>query len=265
MIDTTAIQPIAEFQVDSLRVVVHEDRARMGRAAATEVAQWIADRQATANKARVVFAAAPSQDEFLASLVARSGIDWTKVVGFQMDEYLRLDPDHRGSTRRYLQERLFRWTDIPSDCLHLISGEQATNPLQICLDYAALIDREPMDLVCGGIGDNGHLAFNDPHVADFLDPVTVKVVRLDDDCRRQQLADDCFRTLEDVPTHAYTWTIPALLRAPMISLVVPGARKAEAALATVRGPIGEHCPATAIRTHPHATLHLDRAAARLLV
>ena len=259
------VPPVADFQVDSLRVVVHEDRAKMGRAAATEVARWIADRQSTATKARVVFAAAPSQDEFLASLVARPGIDWTNVVGFQMDEYLRLAPDHRGSTRRYLQERLFRWTNIADDCLHLIPGEKRDHPLRICLDYAALFDREPVDLVCGGIGDNGHLAFNDPHVADFLDPVDVKVVRLDDDCRRQQLADGCFRTIEDVPTHAYTWTIPALLRARALSLVVPGARKAQAVLATVRGPIGEHCPATAIRTHPQATLHLDREAARLLV
>ncbi len=109
----TAIQPLVEFQVDSLRVVVHEDRARMGRAAAVEVARAIGDRQATAGKARVVFAAAPSQDEFLAALIAQQGINWGDVVGFQMDEYLGLNPDHPGSTRRYLQERLFRWTAIP--------------------------------------------------------------------------------------------------------------------------------------------------------
>ena len=261
----TDIAPVIEFQVDSLRVVVHEDRARMGRAAASEVARTIADRQSATAKARVVFAAAPSQDEFLASLIALRGIHWTHVIGFQMDEYLNLNPDHPGSTRRYLQEHLFRWTAIPASGLHLIPAERADPPLQVALDYAALMDQEPIDLVCGGIGDNGHLAFNDPHSADFLDPVAMKVVRLDEACRQQQLADGCFPQLAVVPTHAYTWTIPALLRAPVLSMVVPGARKAQVVLATVRGPIGEHCPASILRTHPGATLHLDRESARLLL
>ena len=261
----TAARPVVEFQVDSLRVVVHEDRARSGRAAAGEVARAIADRQDAVGRANVVFAAAPSQDEFLAALIARHGIDWSRVVGFQMDEYLGLDPDHRGSTRRYLQERLFRWTAIPPDRLHLIPGERADDPLRVALDYAARMDDHPVDLVCGGIGDNGHLAFNDPHAADFLDPVAVKVVRLDQACREQQMADGCFAHLADVPTHAYTWTIPALMRAATLSIVVPGARKAQVVLATVRGPIGEHCPATVLRTHPGATLHLDRESARLLL
>ncbi len=259
------VQPVVEFTVDSLRVVVHEDRARMGRAAAIEVAQAIAARQSVSEKARVVFAAAPSQDEFLAALIAQRGIDWTKVVGFHMDEYLGINPDHPGSMRRYLQEHLFRWTSIPAEGLHLIPGEKAAHPLQVALDYAALIELDPVDIVCGGIGDNGHIAFNDPHSADFLDPVAVKVVRLDEACRRQQLNDNCFHQLEHVPTHAYTWTIPALLRAPLMSMAAPGPRKADAALATVRGPIGEHCPATALRNHPGATLHLDRESARLLL
>lgn len=261
----TEVRPVVEFRADALRVVVHEDRARMGRAAAAEVARVIADRQHAAGRAHVVFAAAPSQDEFLAALVAQRGIDWARVVGFQMDEYLKLDPDHRGSTRRYLQERLFRWTSIPAEALHLIPGEVVANPLRVALDYSAFIAANPVDLVCGGIGDNGHLAFNDPHSADFLDPVAVKVVRLDPACRAQQLADGCFADLADVPTHAYTWTIPALLQAPVQSIVVPGARKAQVVLATVRGPIGEHCPATVLRTHPGATLHLDRESARLLL
>ncbi len=258
-------QPVVEFQVDSLRVVVHEDRARMGRAAAAEVARIISERQASGHLAHVVFAAAPSQDEFLANLIALRGIDWANVVGFQMDEYLKLNPDHPGSTRRYLQEHLFRWTGIAADRLHLIPGEQEGHPLRIALAYSSLFEQGPIDLVCGGIGDNGHLAFNDPHSADFLDPVAVKVVRLDDACRQQQLADGCFAQLADVPTHAYTWTIPALLRAPVLSMVVPGARKAQAVLATVRGPIGEHCPASILRTHPGATLFLDRESARFLL
>ncbi len=261
----TEVQPIVEFTVDSLRVIVHEDRAKMGRAAAVEVARAIAARQLEAKNARVVFAAAPSQDEFLAALIAQRGVDWANVVGFHMDEYLKVGPDHPGSMRRYLQERLFRWTSIPEDHLHLIPGEKVGHPLQIALDYARLLERDPVDIVCGGIGDNGHLAFNDPHSADFLDPVSIKVVRLDAACRRQQLNDNCFHQLDEVPTHAYTWTIPALLQAPIMSMVAPGSRKADAALATVRGPIGEHCPATALRNHPGATLHLDRDSARLLL
>ncbi len=257
--------PVVEFTVDSLRVVVHEDRARMGRAAAEGVARAIAARRADAPEVRVVFAAAPSQDEFLAALVAYQGIDWSGVVGFHMDEYLGLGPDHRASFRRYLQERLFRLAGLGADRLRLIPGEETDRPLRTALAYEQALLDEPVDIVCVGIGENGHLAFNDPPVADFLDPVLVKVIRLDAACRQQQLHDGCFDRLEDVPTHAYTLTVPALMAAPVVSVVVPGPRKAEAVLATVRGPIGESCPASALRNHPGAVLHLDRESARLLI
>jgi glucosamine-6-phosphate deaminase len=130
--------------------------------------------------------------------------------------------------------------------------------------YAQLLREHPLDLCCCGIGENGHLAFNDPPVADFLDPVAVKVVRLDPACRAQQLYDGGYERIEDVPTHAYTMTIPALLRASVVSVVVPGPRKANAVLTTLRGPISESCPASALRRHPGATLYLDRDAARLV-
>jgi glucosamine-6-phosphate deaminase len=258
-------QPIAQFTVDSLKVIVHEDRAQTGRAAAWAVSRAIADRQAAAGRVNVVFAAAPSQNEFLASLVAHPEIDWSRVVGFHMDEYLGLGPDHRASFRRYLQERLFRLAGLSSDRLRLIPGEQAERPLKTCLDYESLLLAEPTDIVCAGIGENGHLAFNDPPVADFLDPVLVKVVRLDAPCRAQQLNDGCFDRIEDVPTHAYTLTVPALLKASFLSVVVPGPRKAEAVLNTLRGPIAESCPASILRRHPGATLFLDREAARLVL
>ena len=256
--------PIAEFTADALRVAVYEDRATLGRAAAAAVAGAIADRQASGAHARVVFAAAPSQDEFLAALIAHPGIDWSRVVGFHMDEYLGLDPDHPASFRRYLHEHLFRLAGLPEDRLRLIPGEQADRPLRTCLAYEDALVAEPPDVVCAGIGENGHLAFNDPPVADFLDPLKVKVVRLDAACRAQQVHDGCFDRLDDVPTHAYTLTVPALLSAPTVSVVVPGPRKAEAVLSTVRGPIGEACPATALRRHPGATLLLDRDSARLV-
>ena len=258
-------EPAAEFVVDALRVAVYEDRASLGRAAAAAVARAIADRQAAAGLARVVFAAAPSQDEFLAALIAFDGIDWSRVVGLHMDEYLGLDADHPASFRRYLHEHLFRLAGLPADRLLLIPGEQADRPLRTCLAYEDALLLHPPDVVCAGIGENGHLAFNDPPVADFLDPVLVKVVRLDDACRVQQIHDGCFVGIEDVPTHAYTLTVPALLSAPMVSVVVPGPRKADAVLATLQGPIDESCPASALRNHPGATLYLDRDSARLVL
>src|SRR3954452_14566349 len=239
--------PVAQFKVDALQVVVYEDRSQMGRAAAWDVSRAITARQAESGRANVVFAAAPSQNEFLAGLVAHPEIDWGRVVGFHMDEYLGLGPNHPASFRRYLQEHLFRLVGMPTERLRLIPGERTDQILATCLEYEQILKDEPTDIVCAGIGENGHLAFNDPPVADFLDPVLVKVVRLDAACRAQQLNDGCFDELGDVPTHAYTLTVPALLSAAVVSVVVPGPRKAEAVLATLRGPIAETCPATALR------------------
>jgi glucosamine-6-phosphate deaminase len=256
---------IARFREDNLEVFVYETRALAGRAAAAGIVQAIRSRQRSQGSANVVFAAAPSQNEFLAGLVAADEIDWSRVNAFHMDEYLGIDADHPVSFRRYLQEHLFRLVGLGPDRLQLIPGEQVERPLKTCLDYEDVLRANPTDIVCAGIGENGHLAFNDPPVADFRDPVMVKVVRLDALCRNQQLNDGCFERLEDVPTHAYTLTIPALLLAPVVSVVVPGPRKANAVLTTLRGPICEACPATALRHHPGARLYLDRESARLVL
>jgi glucosamine-6-phosphate deaminase len=256
---------VARFFVDSLEVLVYDTRAQAGRAAARHVAVEIRARQDAAGRANVVFAAAPSQDEFLAGLVAHQEVDWTRVTAFHMDEYLGIGVDHPVSFRRYLQEHLFRLVAMGPDRLRLIPGEQTERPLRTCLEYEDLLLAEPTDIVCAGIGENGHLAFNDPPVADFRDPVQVKVVRLDAACRNQQLNDGCFDRIEDVPTHAYTMTVPALLRAPVVTVIVPGPRKANAVLNTLRGPINEACPATALRRHTGARLYLDREAARLVL
>jgi glucosamine-6-phosphate deaminase len=255
--------PIARFSVDSLEVVVFENRGLAGRAAAQFVKRAIAAQALRAPRVHMVFAAAPSQNEFLAGLVADKDIDWTRVVAFQLDEYLGVDANHPASFRRYLQEHLFRLVGLDSSRTRLIPGEQVERPLQTCLAYEDMLKAEPPDIVCAGIGENGHLAFNDPPVADFLDPVLVKVVRLDAACRNQQFNDGCFDSLAEVPTHGYTMTVPAILRAPVISVIVPGPRKANAVLNTLRGPIGEACPATALRGHRGARLYLDREAARL--
>jgi glucosamine-6-phosphate deaminase len=257
--------PLAEFNVDKLKVSVYQDRPSMGRAAAVDVAGAIARRQKAVGRANVVFAAAPSQNEFLAGLIAGGTVDWSKVHGFHMDEYLGLGPDHPASFRRYLNEHLFALAGLSGDRLHLIPGEDASRPLRTCLDYEDILRANPTDVVCAGIGENGHLAFNDPPVADFLDPVLIKVVRLDHACREQQVYDGCFEALGDVPTHAYTLTVPALLSAPVVSVVVPGPRKAEAVLATLKGPVNESCPASALRGHVGARLYLDRDSARLVL
>jgi glucosamine-6-phosphate deaminase len=249
--------PIAEFRVDALRVVVHQDRRALGRAAAELVAGVIARRQAEAGRANVIFAAAPSQDEFLDALATPGQVDWSRVLAFHMDEYFGIDADHPASFRGYLRRHLFDRVGLSYDRLRLIPGEDIMTPLATCLTYESLLNASPPDVVCAGIGENGHLAFNDPPVADFLDPLKIKPVRLDYACRLQQVHDGCFASIEDVPTHAYTLTIPALLSAPVISLCVPGPRKAEAVRATLRDPISEACPATALRRREGAVLHLD--------
>jgi glucosamine-6-phosphate deaminase len=263
--NATVPSTIARFAVDSLDVLVFESRALAGRAAAQAVAEGIAASQRARGAANVVFAAAPSQDEFLAGLVADQEIDWSRVTAFHMDEYLGVAADHPASFRRYLQERLFGLVGLGPDRLRLIPGERVERPLATCLYYEDVLKTAPPDIVCAGIGENGHLAFNDPPVADFLDPVLVKVVKLDAACRLQQVNDGCFERPADVPTHAYTLTIPALFCAPFIRVVVPGARKANTVLTTLQGPISEACPASVLRRHPDAKLYLDRDAARLVL
>lgn len=255
---------LARFQVDALEVEIHETRALAGRAAARGVAAAIARRRSEKNLVNVVFAAAPSQDEFLAGLVADPTIDWSHVVAFHMDEYLGLSADHLASFRRYLNERLFRLKADQGLTLKLIPGERIDRPLFTCADYESLLLQFPPDVICAGIGENGHLAFNDPPVADFLDPVLVKVVRLDAACRQQQVNDGSFEQLADIPTHAYTLTLPVFLRAPVVSVVAPGPRKAQAVLATLRGPVSEACPASALRGCAGARLYLDRDSAKLV-
>jgi glucosamine-6-phosphate deaminase len=257
--------PVSEFTADKLKVSVYEDRAAMGRAAAVEVARAIAARQKAAGRANVVFAGAGSQNEFLAGLVASKEVDWDRVHAYQTAEYLGVDDYHPAAFRRFLHERLFGLVGLGGDRLHLIPGEKVSRPLRTCLEYEDVLRAQPTDIVCAGIGENGHLAFNDPPVADFLDPVLVKVARLDPTSRAQQVHDGCFEMVEDVPTHAYTLTLPALLSAPVVSVVVAGPRKADAVLATLKGPLSESCPASALRRHVGARLYLDRESARYVL
>lgn len=245
---------------DFLDVLQHRDRATLGAEAAQRVALGIRTAIAARGEARVIFACAPSQDEFLDCLASQP-LDWSKVIVFHMDEYVSLLDTHPASFRSYLREHLLAQIRAPR-VVNFIHAE-APEEHEIAR-YSALIGERPIDVACLGIGENGHLAFNDPPVADFHDPARIKVVALDEDCREQQVHDRCFISLEDVPTHAFTLTIPTLMSAREISCVVPGPRKAAAVRDTLLGPIVTSCPASILRTHPRATLHIDDEAAALL-
>jgi glucosamine-6-phosphate deaminase len=247
-------------QFDSLTVRQYSDRAAMGAAASVLAAECIRAACDDRGEARVIFACAPSQDEFLEALV-KEQIDWARVVVFHMDEYSGLAADHPRSFRRYLREHLVERIPAPR-AVHWIQAEN--DPMAECARYADLLFEKPVDLTCMGIGENGHLAFNDPPVADFKDPHLVKRVQLDDACKRQQVNDGCFPSVDAVPPFALTLTIPALIGARRISCVVPGVRKAGAVWDTLLGPVDASCPASILRGHPHAVLHLDADSASLL-
>jgi glucosamine-6-phosphate deaminase len=242
-----------------LNVQTFADRESMGRAAAADVADEIRARLATAPDAgvRMVFAAAPSQQEALDALVAEPGIDWSKVTAFHMDDYVGLPAGAPERFGNWLREAIF--DKLPFRAVHLIDPDK--EPEQAAADYAKALQEAPIDIVCLGIGVNGHIAFNDPPVADLNDPKDVKVVELDDVCRTQQVDDGCFPTFDDVPTHAITLTVPRLLNADRLFCVVPGTAKATAVRRTLNDEIGTACPATALRTHEACTLYLDRDSA----
>jgi glucosamine-6-phosphate deaminase len=249
------------FYAGQLAVVVEPDRRSLGIAAARRAADVVKSALEREGRARVVFAAAPSQNEMLAALTTVPGIDWSRVEALHMDEYIGLPSRSPQLFGTYLMEHLLSKVGIGA--LHLMNG-QAPDPGAECVRYGLLLQERPVDLVCLGIGENGHLAFNDPHVADFNDPALVKVVELDDACRRQQVNDGCFPSMAEVPRFAMTLTIPALMRASCLNAAVPGPNKAEAVRRTIEGPIADSCPASIIRTHPHASLFLDTNSASLL-
>jgi glucosamine-6-phosphate deaminase len=242
---------------DSLAVRTHANAEALGDAAASEVAEAIRAACATRGEARVIFAGAPSQNEFLAALIRRP-ITWSKVIVFHTGEYVGLRTEHPRTFRAYLRSHLLEHIDIPQ-AVHLIHGEK--DPIHECARYSKLLAEKPVDVVCLGIGENGHLAFNDPPVADFNDPQLVKVVELDEKCRQQQVNDGRFPNAAAVPGHAITLTIPALVGARQAFCIAPGERKANAVHDMLLGPITKECPASVLRRHPHAVLHLDPASA----
>ena len=226
----------------------------MGSAAAKDIADCIKAQLAKKDKINMIFAAAPSQNEVLAALCADTTIDWSRINAFHMDEYIGLSAEAPQGFGNFLREHIF--AHLPFKSVNYINCE-ATDIEAECARYTALLREKPVDVVLLGIGENGHIAFNDPHVADFNDDALVKAVSLDDVCRQQQVNDGCFSAIEEVPRYALTLTVPALTAARHMVCTVPAATKAWAVERTVNGAVSEACPATAMRRHPSAVMYCD--------
>jgi len=245
--------PESSFTIDQLKVEVYRNRGELGEAAAVAAAEAIRARLRSQPSVRIVFAAAPSQNEFLDRLSKEPEIDWSRVTAFHMDEYIGLPSGAPERFSHYLKQRFF--SKVALGQVHYIDGSKGAE--EECARYSALLKEAPIDLVCLGIGENGHIAFNDPPVADFEDPLTVKCVELDEACRQQQVHDGCFPDLASVPTHALTMTIPALLAGAQLFCMVPGPAKRAAVRAALTGPISTACPASILRKHPSCVLYVD--------
>ena len=252
-------QALLETTVDSLPVSIYRTNEAMGQAAAQEAARII--RQAIAEKgsASIIIATGNSQLTFLEALRKTADIDWAQVTILHMDEYVGLPEGHPASFPVFLQRNFLDHIPAPAAFHPVVAREGRLE--SDCADYATLLRTHPADFCAMGIGENGHIAFNDPPFAEFDDPTWVKVVRLDEMSRKQQVGEGHFGSLDEVPTHAITLTIPALLAAKRALCIVPEARKAQAVYDTLNGPITESCPASIMRQNPHVHLYLDAEAA----
>ena len=252
---TSVPEPVHVERVDALPVFVYADRQDMGRAAAGHVASALREAVRANGRARIVLASAPSQREFLVAL-AEADVDWQRVEAFHMDEYIGLPPGSPQSFAQFLLDNLFH--DVEPAEFHALDG--TADPGAEAGRYALLLSRAPLDVVCCGIGENAHIAFNDPGTADFDDPQAVRVVTLAEQSRRQQVNDGMFRVLDDVPTHALTLTVPALVSARLVSCVVPGPTKRSAVRRMLREPVHPDTPASVLRRQGNSVLRLDREA-----
>jgi glucosamine-6-phosphate deaminase len=249
------------MQAGEATVRVHGSPEALARAAADEAAGVLREAVTARGVAHAMFATGNSQLAFVHALTSETaGVPWSDTVVFHMDEYVGVGPEHPAGFQHWIRARI---TD-PAGPKAAFYVEGLGDPGAECERYAALLRTHPLDLCCLGIGENGHLAFNDPPVADFSDPLDVKVVKLDPACRAQQVNEGHFPDLDAVPAEAITVTVPALLRAGRVLAVVPEGRKAKPVHAALTGPIATSCPASALRTVSHATIHLEPESARLL-
>ena len=240
---------------------IYATKEEMAAAAATAAAQAIRSAIRKKDQANIILPSGASQIEMLRHLVAGEGIDWFKVVMFHLDEYLGFGPDHPASFRKYLQERVVDKVG-PLRATYFIQGE-AEDPYAECRRVGAILQNHPIDVACIGIGENGHVAFNDPP-ADFSVEAPYIVVSLDEACRRQQFGEGWFKTLDDVPRQAISMSVRQIMKSAQIICTVPEKRKAQAVKACLEGEVGPMFPASILRTHPACYLYLDRESASLL-
>ena len=245
------------FRKDNLDVSVYKQTQQMGIAAAEFVANKLNQAIVQKGEANLILATGASQFPFLEALQNKN-IEWNKIIVFHLDEYKGISIEHPASFRKYLKERIL--DNVKPKKVYLLEGD-AENLEQVISEYEKLLQSHPIDIACIGIGENGHIAFNDPPVANFNDPKLVKVVELDHKCRMQQYGEGWFPTLEDVPKEAISLTITAIMNCKAISCVVPDERKAEAVYNTLHGEISTEYPASILRKHPDCSLFLDLASA----
>ena len=250
-----------EFRKDRLNVEIFEDRNAMGNAAAKDISDKLRELLKEKAEINMIFAAAPSQNEVLKALAEDKTIEWNRINAYHMDEYIGLDKNAPQGFGNFLKAHIFGL--VPLKSVHYIDVT-AKSPEAEAERYGKLLKENPTDIVVMGIGENGHIAFNDPAVADFNDKKVVKPVKLDEICRNQQVNDGCFARIEEVPEYALTLTVPTLISAPWVFCIVPAKTKAKAVYETLNGTIDEHCPASILRTKDNAILYLDNESSALL-
>lgn len=248
------------FKRDSLTVKAFDTRTEMGADAAKDIVEAIEKKLSEKAEINMIFAAAPSQRDVLKSLT-ESDVEWERINAYHMDEYIGLSKDAPQSFGNFLTDHIFG--KVPFKSVNLIECD-APDAEAECARYEKLLRENPADIIIMGIGENGHIAFNDPWVADFSDKKLVKTVPLDEVCRQQQVNDGCFAHIDLVPRYAITLTCPVFIGAPQLFCIVPAKTKANAVRRTLNGDIGEECPATVLRNHPCAVLYLDKDSAALL-
>lgn len=244
---------IRKLKAGALKLEVHDTEAAAGEAAARAAAEAISQASGV-GEFGIIFATGNSQLETLHALTSMDAIPWPKITGFHMDEYVGISDQHPASFRRYLRTRLTE--RVPIGKFYEINGS-AADLVEVRREYSRLLAAAAPQICLLGIGENGHLAFNDPHEANFSDPEVIRIVDLDTACRQQQVNEEWFETLADVPKQALTLTIPTLLKIPKLIVSVPGKRKAQSVRRTFDAPISTDCPSTVLRTHPDATVYLD--------
>jgi glucosamine-6-phosphate deaminase len=252
---------ITTFMKEELSVNIFASREKMGKYAANDVIKKIRNLLKEKDEINMIFAAAPSQEELIEYLKKDSTVEWNRINAFHMDEYIGLEEDPSKRFGNFLERQLF--DKVPLKRVFYINGQNSNEEAE-CERYTQLLKQYPVDIVCLGIGENGHLAFNDPHIADFNDSKSVKVVDLELVSRQQQVNDGCFSRLHLVPVKAITLTIPALMKAPWVFCLAPSTNKAQAVYRTLNNCIDEKCPASILRTKENAKLYLDSGSASLL-